>query len=82
MEIKISDDAIKWFQQEMEVSKGDSIRFYVRYGGSGNLQPGFSLGVAKVSRSKLPLKRRTTRCCILSRKKICGILISMTCTSP
>lgn len=47
MEINISDDAIEWFQQEMEVASGDSIRFFVRYGGSSKLQPGFSLGVAK-----------------------------------
>ena len=46
MEIKISEDAFKWFQEEMEVAAGEAVRFYVRYGGSG-LQPGFSLGVTK-----------------------------------
>ncbi|MFD1030641.1 HesB/YadR/YfhF family protein [Metaplanococcus flavidus] len=46
MEIKISEDAFKWFQEEMEVAEGEAVRFYVRYGGSG-LQPGFSLGVTK-----------------------------------
>lgn len=46
MEIKISEDAFKWFHEEMEVAAGESVRFYVRYGGSG-LQPGFSLGVTK-----------------------------------
>ncbi|WP_033544021.1 HesB/YadR/YfhF family protein [Planococcus sp. CAU13] len=46
MEIKISTDAFDWFHNEMEVSAGESVRFFVRYGGSG-LQPGFSLGVTK-----------------------------------
>lgn len=46
MEIKISEDAFKWFHEEMEVTKGEQVRFFVRYGGSG-LQPGFSLGVTK-----------------------------------
>ena len=46
MDIKISDDAFKWFHDEMEVSFGETVRFFVRYGGSG-LQPGFSLGVTK-----------------------------------
>lgn len=46
MEIKISGDALDWFHEEMEVSAGESVRFFVRYGGSG-LQPGFSLGVTK-----------------------------------
>lgn len=46
MEIKISDDAFEWFHNEMEVKAGESVRFFVRYGGSG-LQPGFSLGVTK-----------------------------------
>lgn len=46
MEIKISEDAFKWFNEEMEVTAGESVRFFVRYGGAG-LQPGFSLGVTK-----------------------------------
>lgn len=46
MEIKITEDAFKWFQYEMEVIEGEYIRFFVRFGGSG-LQPGFSLGVTK-----------------------------------
>lgn len=47
MKINISEDAFKWFQEEMEVSAGEAVRFYVRYGGSSQLQPGFSLGVTK-----------------------------------
>jgi len=46
MEIKISEDAFKWFHEEMEVAAGEWVRFFVRFGGAG-LQPGFSLGVTK-----------------------------------
>lgn len=47
MQIVISEDAFDWFLTEMEVEAGDKVRFFVRYGGSGKLQPGFSLGVTK-----------------------------------
>ncbi|MGI2326665.1 HesB/YadR/YfhF family protein [Planococcus sp. YIM B11945] len=47
MEIIISEDALNWFQQEMETVNGETVRFFVRYGGSSKLQPGFSLGVTK-----------------------------------
>ena len=47
MKIEISEDAMKWFHDEMEVESGEAVRFFVRYGGSSKLQPGFSLGVTK-----------------------------------
>ncbi len=47
MQINISEDALKWFKDEMEVTSGEAVRFFVRYGGSSKLQPGFSLGVTK-----------------------------------
>ena len=47
MQINISEDAFEWFSKEMEVEAGDKVRFFVRYGGSSKLQPGFSLGVTK-----------------------------------
>ncbi len=47
MQINISDDALDWFKEEMEVTQGEAVRFFVRYGGSSKLQPGFSLGVTK-----------------------------------
>lgn len=46
MEIHLSKDARDWFHNEMEVESGETVRFFVRYGGAG-LQPGFSLGVTK-----------------------------------
>lgn len=45
MEIKVTSEATKWYEQELDVSEGDSIRFFVRYGGVGGRIPGFSLGI-------------------------------------
>ncbi|MFJ8064535.1 HesB/YadR/YfhF family protein [Psychrobacillus sp. NPDC096426] len=47
MKIYISPDALTWFQDEMQATNGDTIRFYARYGGSSPIQQGFSLGVTK-----------------------------------
>lgn len=48
MKIILSDEALKWFTDEMEVNKGEAVRFFARYGGSSPLHEGFSLGVTKV----------------------------------
>jgi uncharacterized protein YneR len=47
VEIIISEEAMQWFKEEMETAPGETVRFFVRYGGSSKLQPGFSLGVTK-----------------------------------
>jgi uncharacterized protein YneR len=47
MKIVISDEALKWFKEEMEASAGDYIRFYARYGGSSPFHEGFSLGMTR-----------------------------------
>lgn len=47
VEIIISEDAKQWFKEEMETTAGETVRFFVRYGGNSKLQPGFSLGVTK-----------------------------------
>lgn len=44
MDIVISEDAVQWYREELELDKEVSIRFFVRYGGVGNV-PGFSLGI-------------------------------------
>ena len=46
MNIKISDLAAAWYEQEMDLSSGDYVRFYVRYGGHSSIQQGFSLGLS------------------------------------
>ncbi|WP_280769290.1 HesB/YadR/YfhF family protein [Salipaludibacillus daqingensis] len=46
MNMTVTDEALKWFKNELEVKSGDSVQFFVRYGGCGDFQTGFSLGVA------------------------------------
>lgn len=46
MEIKMSQEAIAWYKNEMYLKDGDFIRFFARYGGSTPLQQGFSLGIS------------------------------------
>ncbi|WP_416151281.1 HesB/YadR/YfhF family protein [Salipaludibacillus sp. HK11] len=45
MNINVSDEAVKWFEKELELDSGDQVQFFVRYGGCGDFQSGFSLGV-------------------------------------
>ena len=45
MNIKVTDQALRWFKEELEFSSGDMIRFYARYGGSSPFHEGFSLGM-------------------------------------
>lgn len=45
MNIKVTEEALHWFKEEMEVSAGDTIRFYARYGGASPFHEGFSLGM-------------------------------------
>ncbi|MDG5789168.1 HesB/YadR/YfhF family protein [Evansella sp. AB-P1] len=45
MNIEITDQAFEWFKEELELSNDDNVQFFVRYGGCGDFQTGFSLGV-------------------------------------
>ena len=45
MKIVVSDHALQWFKEEMDIEAGDAIRFYARYGGSSPFHQGFSLGM-------------------------------------
>lgn len=45
MEIRVTQEALEWFKEEMDVRPGDSIRFYARYGGSNPFHEGFSIGM-------------------------------------
>lgn len=49
MEIHLTDEVVQWFKNEMFLKNGDSIRFFVKYGGSSPVQEGFSLGIANES---------------------------------
>ncbi len=44
MKLEISPRALKWFQEELGLKDGGTVKFFVKYGGSSPVQPGFSLG--------------------------------------
>ena len=46
MEIIITEEAVHWYKEELELSDPTYIRFHVRYGGIGGNIPGFSLGIS------------------------------------
>ncbi|WP_160722063.1 HesB/YadR/YfhF family protein [Bacillus sp. USDA818B3_A] len=43
MKIGISNDALRWFKNEVELKAGDQVRFYVKIYGNSPVQEGFSL---------------------------------------
>lgn len=57
MNIVLTDEALQWFKQEMEVDSGDTIRFYARYGGSSPFHEGFSLGMTREEPFNIGVKK-------------------------
>lgn len=47
MNLTVTSAAVDWFRQEWGCEQGDSIRFFVRYGGVSTVQDSFSMGIAK-----------------------------------
>ncbi|MBO7742567.1 HesB/YadR/YfhF family protein [Paenibacillus sp. MWE-103] len=47
MKLSVEQSAARWYIREMDLSDGDHLRIFVRLGGSGSVQPGYSLGVMK-----------------------------------
>ncbi len=47
MVITITEQAIKWYKEEMELKNGDYIRFYTKFYGSSPVQETYSLGFTK-----------------------------------
>lgn len=45
MKLTVTEQAAQWYKDELDITDGTHIRFYVRYGGIGGIVPGFSLGV-------------------------------------
>ncbi|WP_431799266.1 HesB/YadR/YfhF family protein [Halobacillus andaensis] len=48
MNLKVTEEAAKWYKNELELNNDTPLRFYVRYGGVGGLQPGLSLAIKQV----------------------------------
>ncbi|TYR80573.1 hypothetical protein FZC66_09360 [Priestia megaterium] len=47
MKLTVTEQAAKWYKDEMMLESNEYVRFFVRYGGCSNVQKGFSLGVNK-----------------------------------
>lgn len=45
MNIIITEQAITWFKEEMDLETGSHIRFFPRYGGSNPFHEGYSIGM-------------------------------------
>ncbi|MFZ3587788.1 HesB/YadR/YfhF family protein [Bacillus sp. DJP31] len=56
MKLTIEDKAANWYLEELYLHQGDFIRFFVRYGGYGTVQSGFSLGVNKDTPDEIGLQ--------------------------
>ncbi|MGV2620165.1 HesB/YadR/YfhF family protein [Halobacillus sp. ACCC02827] len=46
MNLTVTEEAAKWYKDELDIEEEGHLRFYVRYGGVGGLQPGFSLAIS------------------------------------
>lgn len=46
MKLSITQPAVNWFIHELDLSEGDCVRFFARYGGHGGVHKGFSLGIS------------------------------------
>lgn len=45
MQIYITDEAVDWLIEEMDLEAGDQVRFFPKYGGDSAFQQGFSVGM-------------------------------------
>jgi uncharacterized protein YneR len=43
VKLEITDEAVKWFKNEVDLDDGDTIKFFAQYGGDSTVQSGFSL---------------------------------------
>src|SRR5690625_5256666 len=47
MNLKVTDEAAKWYKEEMSLEPGDYIQYYVQlYGGIPTAHPNYSLGMS------------------------------------
>ena len=44
MKITVTDTAMNWFKEDVQLSEGDMVKFYVRIYGTSTIQENYSLG--------------------------------------
>lgn len=59
MNLTVTKEAAQWYEEELDIDDTTDLRFYVRYGGVGGLQPGFSLAI-KLQEPAEPIAETTT----------------------
>lgn len=47
MFVKLSEEAVRWFKEEIGVVNGEQIKFYVQFYGTSPIQDGYSLAFSK-----------------------------------
>ncbi|ABS22503.1 HesB/YadR/YfhF family protein [Bacillus cytotoxicus] len=47
MNLSVTKEAATWYKEELNLQSGDTIRFFVQYGGCSTVQKGLSLGIRK-----------------------------------
>lgn len=82
MNLKINEEALKWYKDELDLKEGDQVRFFVRYGGCSNVQKGFSLGVSKDEPQQIGVSAEKTALRFSLKKAMYGISTAMICLSP
>lgn len=45
MKINVSEQAAKWYKEELDLENEANVRFFARYGGVGGRVAGFSVGI-------------------------------------
>jgi uncharacterized protein YneR len=47
MNLSVTKEAAQWYKDELHLQSGDTLRFFVQYGGCSTVQKGLSLGIRK-----------------------------------
>ncbi|MCA1023171.1 HesB/YadR/YfhF family protein [Halobacillus litoralis] len=61
MNLTVTEEAAEWYEDELDIDEQAHLRFYVRYGGTGGLQPGFSLAIKLEEPSEPVAETKTGR---------------------
>ncbi|HCM88334.1 MULTISPECIES: HesB/YadR/YfhF family protein [Vagococcus] len=57
MKLEITPQAVEWFEKELLLDSGDSLRIYGKYGGSTNVHVGFSTGIEVTTPNKVLVEK-------------------------
>ncbi|API88176.1 iron-sulfur cluster biosynthesis protein [Marinilactibacillus sp. 15R] len=58
MKIDVTERAVKWFEDELALEKGDSVRFFGKTYGNTEVHEGFSIGMSVDQPDSEPLAQK------------------------